>query len=190
MTEPNLKTAVIFKKVSQLKPEIRLGQAIKEFEADLSASQKQDFNSLRAQSCAKAPQVEDVLYVTALVDRQAAGHGIRRCIGPRFAKFLQITQQWVALGDIVIGGTGNLVAAGVWAAVRMCLTVSIYQGCVIGELYWKPQAFRVTKEVGIFAKALNPANHAFGFRLHDLDARSDQYALRYMSNFVISLHSF
>ena len=115
--------AVVIKKAAQLKPEIRLTQAIVEFEADLSNEQKRDFNSLRTQLTTSAPQVSDVLYITALIDRHAAGHGIRRSFGPRFAKFVQITQQWVALGDIVIGGTGNLIAAGVWAVLRMCLTV-------------------------------------------------------------------
>ncbi|KXH50938.1 hypothetical protein CSAL01_04803 [Colletotrichum salicis] len=48
-----------------------------------------------------------------------------RCFGPRLTNLLQAVQQFAALGDVVVGGSQNLVACGVWAAVRMTLHMCI-----------------------------------------------------------------
>lgn len=64
--------------------------------------------------------------LTADVDRRISSK-TRRCYGPRFTNFLQGVQQYVALGDVVVGGTQNLLACGVWSLVRMLLLVSAEQ---------------------------------------------------------------
>jgi hypothetical protein len=47
----------------------------------------------------------------------------RRCYGPRFVHVVQAVQQYASMGDIFVGGAQNLVASGVWAAVRLTLTM-------------------------------------------------------------------
>ncbi|KAH8891549.1 hypothetical protein GQ53DRAFT_648642, partial [Thozetella sp. PMI_491] len=110
-------------KAAQLKPELRLAQAVSEFEAELSADKKNEFRTERERSCRSPPDIEHVMRLTAEIDRQATrkfGSG-GRCFGPRMTNILQSIQQFAALGDIIIGGSQNLIACGVWTLVRMTL---------------------------------------------------------------------
>ena len=109
---------------SRLKPEIRLAQAVSQFEADLSAKQKIAFRTLKSQSRNSPPDPRDVMRFTAEMDRQMSRKAGGRCFGPRFTNFLQGVQQFAALGDVVVGGSQNIVACGVWSLVRMSLLVS------------------------------------------------------------------
>ena len=108
-----------------LKAEIRLAQAVSLFEADLPPDQKASLRAHRSQSRASPPNVQDVMRLTAEIDRgtlRKVGGG--RCFGPRFTNVLQAVQQFAALGDVIIGGSQNIVACGVWSVVRMTLLVS------------------------------------------------------------------
>lgn len=109
---------------SRLKPEIRLVQAVSQFEADLSDEQKTTFRAYRSQSRDSSPDPSDVMRLTAEIDRRASANVGNRCFGPRFTNFLQVVQQFAALGDVVVGGSQNLIACGVWSLVRMSLLVS------------------------------------------------------------------
>ena len=111
--------------VSRLKPEIRLAQAVSQFEADLSDEQKSTYRALKAQSLNSPPEPSDVMRITAQIDRQMSNKVGNRCFGPRFTNFLQGVQQFAALGDVVVGGSQNIVACGVWSLVRMSLLVSV-----------------------------------------------------------------
>lgn len=113
--------SLALRSASRLKPEIRLAQAISEFEADLSGEQKAAFRNNKAKAVHSPPDIEDVLHLTAEIDR-AIGKG-GRCLGPRFVSFLQGVQKFAALGDIMVGGSQNLVACGVWTLVRTSLMV-------------------------------------------------------------------
>lgn len=110
---------------SRLKPEIRLAQAVSQFEADLSNEQKTTFHTYRSQSLDSSPNSSDVMRLTAEIDRRASAKVGNRCFGPRFTNFLQVVQQFAALGDIVVGGSQNIIACGVWSLVRMLLLVSV-----------------------------------------------------------------
>jgi len=120
-------------KAALLKAEIRLAQAVSLFEADLSQEQKAAFRTQRSQSCKHPPDVQDVMRLTAEIDRGTSGssRGLRvasggrwgRCFGPRFTNVLQAVQQFAALGDVIIGGSQNIVACGVWSLVRITLLV-------------------------------------------------------------------
>ena len=112
-------------KVATLKPEIRLGQAVSEFEADLSAEQKLEFQTLRLQSSKAAPDQNDVMRLTAKMDKCISNKFGGQCFGPRFTNFVQGVQQFAALGDILVGGSQNLVACGVWSVVRTSLLISV-----------------------------------------------------------------
>lgn len=117
-------SASIIAKAAALKPEIRLAQAVSEFEASLSEQNKAAFRSYRSQSWGKAPNPSEVMRFTAELDRRAAQQaGGGQCFGPRLTNILQAAQQFAALGDIVIGGSQNIVACGVWSLLRFTLLV-------------------------------------------------------------------
>ncbi|PVI08160.1 hypothetical protein DM02DRAFT_579308 [Periconia macrospinosa] len=106
---------------SRLKPEIRLAQAVSQFEADLSDKHKTAFRTLKSQSHNSPPGPSDVMRLTAEMDCQMSRKAGGRCFGPRFTNFLQGVQQFAALGDVVVGGSQNMIACGVWSLVRMSL---------------------------------------------------------------------
>lgn len=107
----------------RLKPAIRLAQAVSEYEADLTRDQKEAFNRYRSHAREKPPSIQDVMQLTADIDERLSNKIRGRCLGTRTSSFLQSVQQFVSLGDIIVGGTQNLVASGVWALVRTSLTV-------------------------------------------------------------------
>ena len=110
-------------KAARLKADIRLAQAISEFQKDLSTEQKTRFSAYQAQLQKCPPDTNDVMQLTAAIDRREVGGG--RCLGPRFTNFLQGVQQFAALGDIIVGGSQNIIACGVWSLVRLSLLVSV-----------------------------------------------------------------
>lgn len=114
--------ALALARASRLKPEIRLAQAVSEFEASLTDEEKAAFRTYRSQTRDSPPNVNDVMRLTAEVDRRAS-RKTSRCFGPRLTNLLQAVQQFAALGDIVVGGSQNLIACGVWSLVRMTLLV-------------------------------------------------------------------
>lgn len=121
-------------KASSLKPEIRLAQAVSEFEAALSNEQKSTFRTFRSQSLSAAPSPNDVMRLTAEVDRRISKKFGGQCFGPRFTNFLQGVQQFAALGDIVVGGSQNMIACGVWSLVRMSLLSIISLSTYVDKL--------------------------------------------------------
>lgn len=117
---------------SRLRPDIRLSQAIAEFQADLSIDQKVEFDNHTARACRAPPCTKDVMYLTAEIDRRLSEKH-RRCLGTRTTSFLQSVQQFAGLGDILVGGSQNLIACGVWTLVRTSLLVSVFC-CVVIHL--------------------------------------------------------
>lgn len=116
--------SVALASVSRLKPEIRLAQALSEFEASLSGEQKAAFKASKHGCRDRPPDLCDIMRLTAEIDRRAfEGTGDRRCFGPRLTNFLQSIQQFAMLGDVIVGGSQNLLACGVWTLVRMSLLV-------------------------------------------------------------------
>ncbi|KAF2643096.1 hypothetical protein P280DRAFT_477941 [Massarina eburnea CBS 473.64] len=102
-----------------LKPEIRLAQAVSHFESCLPSDRKPEFRNLKIQTLQSPPGPKDVMRLTGEMDpSRKAGS---RCFGPRFTNFLHGVQRFAALGDIIIGGSQNLVACGVWSVVRTSL---------------------------------------------------------------------
>ncbi|RKK64662.1 hypothetical protein BFJ69_g16636 [Fusarium oxysporum] len=118
--------STLLARIVPLKPEIRLAQAIKQFEMDLSDEQKAAFHSNKRQSCHSPPNIHDVMRLTAEIDRRVAGNvGGGRCFGTRLVNVLEAVQQFAALGDIVVGGSQNMIACGVWSLVRMTLLMLV-----------------------------------------------------------------
>jgi ankyrin repeat domain-containing protein 50 len=108
---------------SSLKPEIRLAQAVSQFEADLSREQKSALRTQKSQLQSSPPDHSDVMRLTSEIDKTSGIVAARRCFGPRLTSFLQAVQQFAALGDVVVGSSQNLVSCGVWMLVRMSLLV-------------------------------------------------------------------
>ncbi|KAF5252822.1 hypothetical protein FANTH_2146 [Fusarium anthophilum] len=109
---------------ARLKPDIRLAQAVSEFEAALTSEQKVAFRASRSSAVQTSPTMSDVMRLTAEIDLKATNkHGRGRCFGPRLTNLLQAIQQFAALGDVVVGGSQNLIACGVWAAARTTVHV-------------------------------------------------------------------
>lgn len=115
--------ALALASAAQLKPDIRLAQAVSDFEADLSTEQKAVFRKDRSTVLTSLPKMQDVMRLTAEFDRTCAKGG--RCFGPRLVNMAQAVQQFTALGDIIVGGSQNIVACGIWTVFRMSLLVSI-----------------------------------------------------------------
>ena len=120
--------ALIVGSAGQLKPEARLGQAVVQFEASLTKEQKASFEAGRIHAQSSPPSVSDVMQLTAEIDFQTHKAG-RRCFGLRMTKILESVQQFASIGDVIVGGSQNLIACGVWSLVRVTLLVrrpSIY----------------------------------------------------------------
>ncbi|KAK3319557.1 hypothetical protein B0T19DRAFT_268943 [Cercophora scortea] len=100
-------------------PELLLAHSISEFEAALPATHKSSFRNLRALALNSPPGPSDVMRITAEINLQTRGK--TRCLGPRFTNVLQTIQQYAALGDVLIGGSQNIIACGVWALFRTTL---------------------------------------------------------------------
>lgn len=116
------------------RPDARLADAIRLFETDLPPDQKAIFKAHQDMSAESPPDIQNVMQLTAEIDRRMSSTskgGQRRCFGTRLVNVLEAVQRFAALGDIVVGGSQNLVACGVWALVRMTLMV----GLLLPHLY-------------------------------------------------------
>ncbi|KAK7957786.1 hypothetical protein PG988_012634, partial [Apiospora saccharicola] len=105
---------------AKLKAEIRLAQAVSEFEAGLQDGAKREFSLSKNQTIASPPTIKGVMQLTAEIDHTTRAAG-SRCYGPRLMKTLECVQQFASIGDVVIGGSQNIVACGVWTIVRTTL---------------------------------------------------------------------
>ncbi|KAL4955505.1 hypothetical protein BDW69DRAFT_182531 [Aspergillus filifer] len=78
-----------------------------------------------------SPGLRDVMRLTVEMNQLGPQD---RCYGPRVTRFLQSVQGFASLGNIVLGGTQNLLACGVWS-VRCGKPSSV----VSGNTNWDPQ---------------------------------------------------
>lgn len=147
-------------KAAPLKAEIRLAQAVSQFEADLPCDKKADFRSQKSKTCKNPPGVQDVMYLTAKIDWETSRKtGGGRCFGPRFTNVLQAVQQFAALGDVIVGGSQNIIACGVWSLVRMTLLVC--DSSSISSFAYPDPDLTLAPQVSrqllfIYGEALNP----------------------------------
>ena len=118
----NVSSAVGF--TARLKPEIRLAQAISEFRASLqSKNQRARFKNLHSQS---PPSPDDIIRLTEEINRDGArAHRSWRPYGTRLIAILERMRQFAPIGDVLVGGSQNLIACGVWAVVRLSLEVGV-----------------------------------------------------------------
>ncbi|KAJ0120131.1 hypothetical protein J7T55_000986 [Diaporthe amygdali] len=106
----------------RLKPEARLGLAISEFAQSLNSEQRREFQSMQSAKCTQISG-RDVIKVTEEINQEGARrHRSWRPHGTKVGGFLSRIQTFASIGDVLIGGSQNLIATGVWSAVRLSLT--------------------------------------------------------------------
>ncbi|OQU98575.1 NACHT domain-containing protein isoform 2 [Cladophialophora immunda] len=114
--------ALALRTAAPLRPEIRLAQALSEFEAILSDDDKKSFRTWRAE---RPPAVSDVMKVTAEIDKNNGRRTSRRCFGPRLTSILGAVQQFSTVVDVIIGGTQSPIATSIWGVLRMTLQITV-----------------------------------------------------------------
>ena len=113
--------ALALTSASRLKPEIRLAQAISEFEAILTDDQKNDLRSYKTES---PPDSVDVMRLTARIDRENSHRAGRRCFGPRLTSILESVQQFTSVVDTVVSGSQSIIASSIWGTLKLTLLVA------------------------------------------------------------------
>lgn len=108
----------------QLKPEARLGLAISEFANILDSEGKKEFRSLQ-DTQDKRISSRDIIKMTEEINQEGARrHRSWRQHGTKLGGFLSRIQTLASIGDVLVGGSQNIIATGVWSALRLSLTVS------------------------------------------------------------------
>jgi hypothetical protein len=101
-----------------------LEAAVSRFKAELTPAQWAEFDKTERARRSRTVGASDVTELVTKVTREYAKKAHKPDRGRRLAKFLRVLRQFCNAGDIVVGGSQNLVASGVWAAARLCLEVS------------------------------------------------------------------
>lgn len=110
-----------------LKPEARLGFAISEFAQALDDDRRRQFQLTQA-TCSKHLSGLDVVRITEEINKDGSQrHRSWRAYGTKVGIFLSRLQVFASIGDVLIGGSQNLIATGVWSAVRLCLLVKLHR---------------------------------------------------------------
>jgi hypothetical protein len=108
----------------KLKPEARLGFAISEFTKNLDSNLSKEFRSMQNAQDARVSN-RDIIKMTEEINQQGARrHRSWRPHGTKVGGFLSRIQTFATIGDVLVGGSQNLIATGIWSAVRLSLTVS------------------------------------------------------------------
>ena len=123
--------ALSLAKAAPLKPEIKLAQALSEFQAILNDDQKTKLRNYRGQS---PPSSTDVMKFTADIDWHASrNRKSRRCVGTRLTNVLHAVQQFSNVVDVVVGSSQSHIAGLIWGTVKLSLQViAIFQL----KMYW------------------------------------------------------
>ena len=70
------------------------------------------------------PSPDDIIRLTEEINRDGArAHRSWRPYGTRLVAILERMRQFAPIGDVLVGGSQNLIACGVWAVVRLSLEV-------------------------------------------------------------------
>lgn len=118
--------ALSLAKAAPLKPEIRLAQALSEFEAALPDDKKTKLRTYRGQL---PPNPTDVIRFTAEIDRDAGrNRRSRQCVGPRLTNILNAVQQFSTVVDPI--ASQSHIASAIWGTVKISLQVMAFLLCV------------------------------------------------------------
>ena len=106
------------------KPETRLRLAVQRFEAMLTPDERITFQAQQKTSRETPPTTNDVWILLSQVDGIVRSKtGSLQSFSPRLGSVVTAVQQFASIGDVLVGGSQNLIACGVWSAVRLILLV-------------------------------------------------------------------
>lgn len=116
------KQLILSTQSGRLKPEVRLGVAVSEFAQTLDDDRKREFRKM--QTAGTQLSGRDAIRVTEELNRDSERrHCTWRPYGTKCGKFLDRLQTLANIGDVMIGGSQNVIATSVWCAVRLSLQV-------------------------------------------------------------------
>ena len=107
--------ALVLTNAAPLKPEIKLTQALHDYEKILS---DEDRSQLHSQGL---PDATAAINLTTLIDRKCSSRR-SQCMGPRLITFLESIQQVSQVVDVFVSSHPE-VAALVWGGVKLALLV-------------------------------------------------------------------
>ena len=113
--------STVVQKAGPLKPEIRLAQAISDYEHILTDQEKPNFRILRS---GRPPEYSDVMILTAQIDEENSKRH-RRCNGPRLTRVLEAVQQFSTVIDVIVGGSQSLMASAIWGVLKTALLIAL-----------------------------------------------------------------
>lgn len=94
-----------------------------EFAQALDEDRKSEFRRMQSASNNSLSGL-DVIKVTEEINKDGERrHSAWRPYGTKVYSFLSRLQLFASVGDVMIGGSQNLIATGVWCAVRVSLMV-------------------------------------------------------------------
>ena len=109
--------ALAMSKAAPLWPDIKLSQALRNYEAVLTEDQMGSFHHT------SPLESNDVMALTSEINRQNEGRK-SRVWGARLTTFLNSVKGFTAVVDLIIGNVGNPIASTVWGAVKTAIQVS------------------------------------------------------------------
>ncbi|KAK2598550.1 hypothetical protein N8I77_011954 [Diaporthe amygdali] len=111
-----------------LKPDVRLGVAVSEFAQTLDEDRKREFQKM--QSAGTQLSGRDAICLTEELNQDSERrHCTWRPYGTKCGKFLDRLQALATIGDVMIGGSQNVIATSIWCAVRLALqTATNFRG--------------------------------------------------------------
>ena len=113
--------ALARKKTTKDTAEKQLQKAVSEFEAVLNSKESKEFLACKT---GPKPTPKDVFrFISEIDGKRRAG---RSPVGARLTNILQSVQRFTSVGDIIIGGSQNLIASAVWGALTFSLKVSFH----------------------------------------------------------------
>lgn len=112
--------ALVLAGAAPLNPEIKLAQALHDYETILS---DEDRNQLHSQGL---PDARAALNFTSLIDTECNNRR-SQCLGPRLITFLESIQQFSQIVDTFVSSRPE-VAALVWGGVKLALLVILLPG--------------------------------------------------------------
>ncbi|KAF4457132.1 Vegetative incompatibility protein HET-E-1 [Fusarium austroafricanum] len=130
-----------------LTADVRLIQVVSEFGAALDEKYRPIFKTWQTLS---APTETDVIRLTEEVNRDGTRlhHSSWKPFGTRLFKFLDQIQFLVKPGDILVSGSQNMIASGVWATVRVSLDVSKPPNIAVGYLSYFEKVSDLLMQLG------------------------------------------
>lgn len=112
--------ALSLAKSRALKPDIKLVQALSEFEAILPDDQKAKLRKYRS----SPPSSTDVIRFTAEIDRDAArNRKSRQYVGTRLTNVLHAVQEFSTVVESLLGSSQSQIAGTIWGVVKLSLQV-------------------------------------------------------------------